>query len=130
MRTYAGRGVFMWAIFICLLGFTLSACAQQTPDPASQPISRSLAAENEIGFFGTIPMANASYRADATERQFYIFGCWPHSLADVPRPPSLTASPRPLQAQQLSNVEPHIERKAEVPAWVQSRATRPSRVRV
>jgi hypothetical protein len=49
-------------------------CAQQTPDPASQPVSRSLAAENEIGFFGTIPMANASYRADATERQFYIFG--------------------------------------------------------
>jgi hypothetical protein len=27
MRTYAGRGVFMWAIFICLLGFTLSAFA-------------------------------------------------------------------------------------------------------
>lgn len=75
MQTHAGRGVFIWVIFMCLVAFfTLSACAQQTPDPASQPVSRWLAAENEIGFFGTIPMANASYRADAVDRQFYIFG--------------------------------------------------------
>jgi hypothetical protein len=72
MRFHTGPGIFTYAIFFCLLGFfALSACAQPTPDPAPSHVSRSLAAENEIGFFGTIPVANASYRADAVDRQSY-----------------------------------------------------------
>jgi hypothetical protein len=54
--------------------FALDACAQPAPDPAPSHVSRSLAAENEIGIFGTIPVANASYRADAIDRQFYVLG--------------------------------------------------------
>lgn len=74
MRFHAGPRIFIYAIFFCLGFFVLSACAQPTPDPAPSHVSRTLVAENEIGFFGTIPVANASYRADAVDRQFYIFG--------------------------------------------------------
>lgn len=75
MRFHTGLRIFTYAILFCVPGFfALSACAQPTPDPAPSHVSRTLAAENEMGFFGTIPMANASYRADAVDRQFYIFG--------------------------------------------------------
>lgn len=75
MRFYTGPGVSNSVIlFFLLVFFVLNSCAQQTPDSAPSSVSRALAAENEIGFFGTIPVANASYRADATDRQFYIFG--------------------------------------------------------
>jgi hypothetical protein len=75
MRIDKSRGVLICVIIFCIPAFFAhSACAQPAPDPAPLPAHRVLAAENEIGFFGTIPVANASYRADAVDRQFYIFG--------------------------------------------------------